>query len=242
MPTYDPAPPEVPALVADLLSEHYPDLAQANVSVGCLQANAKVKKNGMKAGPALKHHGWPAAAIIAINPEKKRVEGLPDATITIDGDRWPTWDAQQQVALIDHELFHLTLARDKYGEVREDSLGRPKLKMRPHDWETSGFKAIAERHGEASFEVKEARWLKDRYGQLLWDFGDPDHEPRRRSKGRQRVKEVAEVPFLEPTDDTETIVRKVQVMEAQADASNDFDEFSQDQPEMEVDPEPAEVA
>jgi hypothetical protein len=179
MPSYDKAPPEVSELVAEIIEQHYQDLKQAEVSIECLQAKAPIKKKtGLPNGPALKLHGWPCAAIVSINNEKKRAEGVADATITIDWDRWPEWNEDQRRALIDHEIHHLVIARDKFGGIKEDSLGRPKLKMRPHDWETSGFKVIAERHGEASFEVTEAKNLKMRFGQLLWGWGDEDRDPR----------------------------------------------------------------
>lgn len=178
MPSYDKAPEEVPALVAEIIGQNYPDLKRAGVTVECLQARAPIKKKtGLRSGPALKHHGWPCAAIVNINPEKKRAEGVADATITVDGDQWPGWDDARRRALIDHELCHIRLAKDKYGCIKEDSLGRPKLKMRPHDWEITGFAEIVERHGEASFEVKEAKDLRTRYGQLLWGWGDEGREP-----------------------------------------------------------------
>ena len=192
MPLYDPAPNDVSDLVADVIAGHYPDLDQAGVTIGCLQATAPVSKKGIRRGFALNVGGHVREAIVDVNDEKTRTKGAADATIVIDGDRWPDWNADQQRALIDLMLYTLQLRRDKKtGEVLEDSLGRPLLKKRPPDWEIRGYAAIAERHGAASFEVQAAVALKTKFGQLLWDFADADHEPRSGRRGSSGCRKAA---------------------------------------------------
>lgn len=121
-------------------------------------------------GPALKHHGWPARAIIKINPLDKRAEGLQDVTLLIDGHWWGRASPAERLALVDHELTHLVLRLDKEGKVKPDDCGRPKLKIRPHDWEFTGFAVVAQRHGQNSGELQHARKLADRFGQLLFPW------------------------------------------------------------------------
>jgi hypothetical protein len=171
MPSHDPAPKSVLALIADRIdSGHYPDLVEAGVTVNALFAFTDDPER-----PAVKLHGYPCAAVIKINSAKDRLEGKSDATITIDGRAWAEeWSDDGRVALIEHELQHLIVARSKptkrdpEARVLSDDAGRPKLKMRPHDFQIGGFVSIARRHGDESFERKTAAALRADFGPLLW--------------------------------------------------------------------------
>jgi hypothetical protein len=181
MPTYSRPPDdvaEVDSLIADVVSAHHPDLAEAGVTYDILFSYSK------SGGPALKLHGYPCAAIVKINSYELRAKGAADVTLKIDGDDWPDWDEDRRRALIDHECQHIIIKRDrKSGEIKTDDAGRPKLGMRLHDLVLGGFAVIAERHGPAAFEVRAAEQLRTEYGQLLWDFGDASREP---ASGRAR--------------------------------------------------------
>ncbi len=149
-------------LVAAVLKKHHPELHKAKLTVCTLFAHAaRDEKTGQPKGPALKHHGYQAAAIIAVVPLDKRVGGMADVLLKIDGDRWPEWSEAQREALIDHELEH----------VGTDDAGRPKVKLRLHDWNVQGFKSIAVRHKDAAFEVQEAQAFHKEYAQLLFPWG-----------------------------------------------------------------------
>lgn len=120
----------------------------------------------------LKHQGYPAAAVCRITPLRERAQGLADASIVIDRATWLTLSAPQRDALIDHELTHLTRALDEETEQpKSDVLGRPKLVMRHHDHQFGWFDEIAQHHGEASPEVRQAKALMESSGQLYFDFG-----------------------------------------------------------------------
>ena len=41
--------------------------------------------------------------------------------------------------------------------VKRDDLDRPKLRLRPHDWEIGGFGLIVSRHGANSLELQACR-------------------------------------------------------------------------------------
>jgi hypothetical protein len=191
MPTFDPAPPDVPALVQDVLSDRYPDLVEAGVTISCLKATANVNKKGRKTGPALKSKdGHPAAAQIKVNGYKDRVEGKADATLMIDWDEWPGWTDQQRLARIHHECHHLLIVRAKDGSIKLDKALRPRLKLRLHDLVLGGFAEIAKLYGEDSGEAAQAEAIPLRHVQLLWNFADADHEPRsgrRGATGRRKV-------------------------------------------------------
>ena len=111
-------------------------------------------------------------AIVKINSLKDRVEGKADATILLDGYQWDhEMSEDQRKAVLDHEVMHLMLERDGEGQIVADDIGRPKLKMRLHDFHFGGFHAIAERHGPHSVEhaavksLGEVGWVQ---GVLQW--------------------------------------------------------------------------
>jgi hypothetical protein len=130
--------------------------------------------------PVLKHQGYPAGAVVRITPLKDRALGIYDAQIVIDRAGWLALSQRQRDALVDHELTHLTRKIDKEtGDMLVDILGRPKLVMRRHDHQHGWFDEIAQRHGEASPEVRQARRLMESSGQLYFDFepAPPEQEP-----------------------------------------------------------------
>lgn len=175
---------EVHGLIREIMEEHHPDLVEAGVTVNAVFAYAPLRSDGVPKQPSVKLHGYPCEAVVKINSLKARVEGLADATITFDGHLWggvetaklePMADDRRK-ALIDHELQHLELKTDGDGNNKRDDLNRPELKMRLHDVEVGWFRAIAERHGKAAGECRQAAMLVDRKGQLLWPWA-PDARP-----------------------------------------------------------------
>lgn len=157
---------EVRDLVDDLIRDHYPDLIEAGIRITLLFAYAEKDDNGEPKGAALKLHGYPCAATVKVNSYRDRVEGKGDATITIDGDVWPTTPNPRRAALLDHELYHLVVKNGEDG-IATDGLGRPKLKVRLHDLVVGGFKEIAERHRGASIEQEHIQHCLDQTGQFL---------------------------------------------------------------------------
>jgi hypothetical protein len=176
MATFDPAPERVNQVIREVIDEYYPDLVEAGAKIGAVFAYATVDKDGEKTGPAMTKDGRQVLARIKRNSEEDRAAGKADATITFDADEWRRLDdeldgARRQRALVDHELHHLVVLREKEGNrVRTDDKGRPLFKMKPHDWEITGFKAVVERHGPASYEHEEANRFRDTYGNLLFSF------------------------------------------------------------------------
>ena len=91
----------------------------------------------------------------------------------IDDFAWERLSNQRREALIDHELQHLALsmirprkANGFASGLRRDDLGRPALKIRPHDWALTGFRGVVERHGEASIEALQFADFRSEFGQL----------------------------------------------------------------------------
>jgi len=168
MPQLGKAPSEARAKLDDVMKRFHGPLVDAEVTVGLLFA---WQSEGGDMAP-VKLHGYPCAAVVRITPYRQRVQGIEDAVITVDGALWSQMPDVERTALLDHELYHLELARDKDDQIKSDDAGRPKLKMRLHDWQLGGFEAIARRHRDAALEVQAFKATQKTYSQALFAWGD----------------------------------------------------------------------
>lgn len=165
MKTYTQASEDVSERVSQLVKRHYPELVENKVKIDLLF----VSHDGD--GPALVHGGYAAVAVVRSLGPKERAMGRGDAEIVIDEERYHDKNFAERDALIDHELYHLEVRKSrKTGLVKIDGQGRPLLKLRKHDRQFGWFDAIAERHGEASGEVRQALQLKATAGQFYFPF------------------------------------------------------------------------
>jgi hypothetical protein len=153
-------------IIAKATHKFHPHLEECGAKIECLTAT-RVGADGEKVGgSAVKVNGYPCAAKVKINSLADRTEGKMDATITIDSEQWEEMTPDERVALVDHELQHLDVMReDEKGAVLRDDQDRPRLKLRKHDHQFGWFNAVAERHSDASFEVKQAKHFFDEHGQ-----------------------------------------------------------------------------
>lgn len=161
---YDIAPDKVTKVVNKVLHDYHGELEAADVTIQVLFAH-KYDNDG-EPEPTMKTRGQVVLAKIAITNLQDRTRGIPDAKLVIDRSfGWDQLTDTRRVALVDHELTHLQLTLDKVGNVKKDDRGRPKLHMRHHDWELTGFAEVCERHGEAAVEVREIVLWQETYGQ-----------------------------------------------------------------------------
>jgi hypothetical protein len=182
MATYQNCGPEVGRMVKDLIADHYPELEEAGVTIHCQYAYAARNKDGEPKGPALRFGNYPAAAIVRVNSHKHRVQGEKDATIEIDGDHWEELTEAEQVALLDHEICHLEVLRDREGAVKTDNCGRPRLKCRQHDFQIGAFVSVMRRHGPAALEAQALMTASREYVQALFDWDKPATVPLRNAQ------------------------------------------------------------
>lgn len=169
--TFQRAEKDVTDLVAKVMAEAFDDLAKLKVEVDVLMAFAARDKDGEPKGCALKLHGVPCLAIVKVTSLKDRVAGLGDVRILIDGDQFPHRTAEEQEAIIHHELQHLVIARDKDGNARIDDAFRPVLKTRPHDAELGVFFATIDRYKTAAIEAQAYRALHREMSQRTFPWG-----------------------------------------------------------------------
>lgn len=179
MPIYEAAPNEVREVCNAMLEKYHAELRDAEVSIDILFASPKPDGDGEIApeANAIKHHGYPAMAVIKVNSYKLRVQSHADAEMIIDKQRWEELSDAQREALIDHELEHLELKTDNDGVMLRDDLDRPKLRCRLHDHQYGWFNSVALRHGKASIEVQQFNHLLEQQKQmwLTFDAEEPEN-------------------------------------------------------------------
>lgn len=169
--TYQKANQKIVDMALAILCEHdtHRPTLDAKVKIDILIANAERDEDTDEIkGTALKLHGVRALGIARILPLKQRAAGRGDAEICIDGDWWKDASEDEQKALLDHELHHIAVKTNKANVVIRDDLNRPKLRMRPHDYQFGWFNIIAQRHGAAAQETQQAKAMMDNAGQFYW--------------------------------------------------------------------------
>lgn len=171
MPTYTDAPPEVIERLNALVRQNHPELKQAEVTFLVQMVHATRDDQGEPRGPALKYAGSPAAALVSIISLKDRQAGLADVRIQLDGDTWNERPTGEQEAILDHELYHVMVKRDKDDQFVSDDIGRPKLRLRPHDFLMGGFKEIMDRHREHALETQFAAQMAKKLVQMDLPWG-----------------------------------------------------------------------
>lgn len=155
---------DVMSRVEQLREDYYPELDGVEIQALFVFVDTP--------DPCLKHQGYPACAVTKIVSTQDRAAGMADALIVIDRFVWQALPTKSKNALLDHELHHLERVVDPdTGQPEGDVLGRPKLKMRMHDHQFGWFDEIAQRHGEWSIEVAQAKQLMETSRQLYFDFG-----------------------------------------------------------------------
>lgn len=164
MPTYQKDDGEIKGLAYELIAaqEHLKWIADCKLKIDFVFAYGTRDDDGKLIGDAIKQHGVKALGLCRIVNLKDRAKGLGDAEIVIDHDWWETAGREEAKAVIHHELYHLKPTGDT------DDLGRPKLKLRKHDFQFGWFTGIAKIHGEFSQERKQAKAIMDTEGQYYW--------------------------------------------------------------------------
>ena len=170
MPTYEKAPNAVKQLARDILDKYdrYKPVRDAEVTFDILMAFGDRDDDGNIVGDAIKWHGLPAYGLCRIVNLRDRSKGLADCEIQLDGDHWENIGIERRMALLDHELWHAQVCMAREGGFKRDALGRPKLRMRKHDFEIGVFSIIAETHGEYSEDRLAMRQVMEKGGQYFW--------------------------------------------------------------------------
>lgn len=155
-------------LATTLMQQFHTDLIDAGVKIDFLFAYPRYDEKDQPIGDAIKHQGVKALGLAKKLGASDRAKGTGDAEIRIDWEWWKEVGEQEQRALLDHELHHLSICKNKAGVIKTDDLGRPVIRLRKHDYQIGWFNVIAERHGVHSQERKQAQTMFENSGQIYW--------------------------------------------------------------------------
>lgn len=181
MATYKRASGDIMKLIVNVIKLWHKPLEDAGVKLSVLTAWPPLDENDQPKGRPIIHQGIPVLAYVKICSLKSRVQGVGDAEMIIDGPGWNDMNAAKKKSLIDHELEHLKIVFDSENTAKTDGEGRPKMKMRLHDWELGGFNDVAKRNGTESHEADAIRGIFESDPQMFFAFVG-DHVPRNDKK------------------------------------------------------------
>jgi hypothetical protein len=144
---------EILAHTGSLHNEDHAHLIDADIAV--MWASASFEKQGRRVlgqaeQVAFRAGGWQKARM-----EQQMFDwfgGVPTFIITLAADYCSICSDVEFCALIEHELYHLAQATDKYGQPAFTKDGAPKLKLQGHDVEE--FVGVVRRYG-ASEDVQQ---------------------------------------------------------------------------------------
>jgi hypothetical protein len=193
MTIYDKPPQEAETMLADLLNEceDFAPLKEAGVTVELSWARGKEDKDGYKPHP-LKSRGHQVYGTAKLTNLQGRSLGQKDCVVTVDGDHWDESSQRTNEALLHHELYHFELVVGDDGAVETDDCGRPKLKLRHHDFEFGWFLQTARRYGADSNESQQFKQVCDAAGNLLpLVFTEPPKGDEERASGQAFATDTA---------------------------------------------------
>lgn len=164
--SYAMAEAEVRELCQELITAFHPDMDSADVKVDLLMAFRDPEGEE----PALSKDKNRILGLSKTIGLKDRVKGMGDCEVILDGDAWQSLTLKEKSALLDHQLEHFEVKRDKDGSFVFDDINRPVLKIRPHDRVMRFFDTVASRHREHSIEADQLRSMFMRQHQTYLPF------------------------------------------------------------------------
>jgi hypothetical protein len=168
--TYQRCGKEVEEMASAILVEHdcYRDILDSKLKIDYVFAIPEYDEDGKPKGDSIKKDGYKVLGQCRVINLKDRAKGLGDVEILIDMPWWEAAKTKEAVALLDHELFHITVRKNKGGVFLRDDLNRPKVRMRKHDVQVGWFSVVAKRNGDNSQEQQQAAEIMERHGEAFW--------------------------------------------------------------------------
>lgn len=130
-------------IIKSLIGKHYPDLNEAEATFEVLECTGGVML-----------HGRQVTDLVKVRKLEDRAAGSPDVRFVLDSDDWKNADKKRRAAILDHALCHLEVVRDKEGRIKSDDVGRPRIRMKLHDFEVAGFYDVMRRHKDQAVEAQ----------------------------------------------------------------------------------------
>jgi hypothetical protein len=162
---YHPPTHDALALLDELRREHRQDLELAEARIALIFATSDKPDK-----PPMTSKGQRVLGKCKVHGLSDKAAGTADATIWIDAIAWSVRSANQNRALLHHELEHIAIWENERGDD-----GRPMLKSRNADFQFDGFHEIIERYGADACEASNVARVVARH-QGVFAF-DAEFEP-----------------------------------------------------------------
>lgn len=159
---------QVRPYVDRLLEQYHSEIAQAQVQIGLIFVSDFDKDENPI--PAIKLHGAFAAGCISLINGVNAVFNPNQCQIQIDKLYWDNASEEVRLALVDHELEHLELVKDKNGITVTDDRNRAKIKLKPDDFVLTGFMSVVRRHGPHAVEAQSVTNVYTQMHPVLLEF------------------------------------------------------------------------
>lgn len=160
---------EVYELMRHVMHEHHPELEAAEVRVGIFMVSDPDETCGAK--PFLEIDGKRVLAFI----RKRRILENPklgEVVMEIDEFLWQhSLDDTGRRSLLDHELQHISLCKEKSGSLKRTFFGRPKISLVNHDWTVGVFRTLMERYGRKGIDFLSLALVLDQTKEILEKHG-----------------------------------------------------------------------
>lgn len=162
--TYEVADKDAHDILGVLMEHHHDTLHDHELQI----AIVGVKETGD--GYALSKDSLRVLAQVRKQNDLQRLLTGFDAVIEIDVVAYGKMDPCVRAALLDHELCHLAVVLDRYGNLKQNDDGRPKLAMVPHDAQIGVFQQCMRRHKYNAIETIVMRAVIQCGHQQLFEF------------------------------------------------------------------------
>lgn len=137
------------AMLDGLVAAHHPHLAQARIALAWNYSWGEDADGQITLGRARK-----------VSDLERDLHGY-DLIILLNRPAWDSLQPEQRTALVDHELCHFEVAKDKEGEERVDDRGRAVYRLRKHD--IGEFREVVSRNGMWKADIEQfVRSIKEK--------------------------------------------------------------------------------
>lgn len=134
-------------MLAEMVAANHPHLTNAKITLVWRRSLKRDKDGLLVLGKCKKASDLDKETVLARSGKEC------DFVIILNEEAWHDLSDEQREALIDHELCHAQVARDKDGIAKKDERGRTVYRSRKHDIEE--FREIVERHGLYKKDLEE---------------------------------------------------------------------------------------
>ena len=131
-------------------------LVTEKIQVALTMCHPDLDETGMPKAPAITHSGNGVMAKCRLVAPLDYLWMHQDVMIMVDAWRWKELGRATRLAVLDHELTHVSVLVDAHGNAKRHpgSAKQVKLILRKDDWTLTGFADVIKRHEGAALEAQ----------------------------------------------------------------------------------------